>query len=112
MMDKKEFYKIHAEFCKTLLNPKRQEIVDVLRDREMTVNELRENTNFTQSNLSQHLSVLRTKGIVNSRREGTNIYYRVSNQKIIRAYDLISEAIMEELALQNKTMRKAFGYKK
>jgi len=111
-MEKKDFYKLHSEFCKTISNPKRQEILDVLREKESTVNELTEKTGISQSNLSQHLAILRSKGIVHARREGTNIYYSITNKKIIKAYDLISQVLMESLASQNKTVKDAMDHRK
>lgn len=104
MKNKKEFYALHSELCKTLSNPKRQEILDALRKKEMTVNELVESTGIAQSNLSQHLAVLRTKGIVSTRRERIYVYYSICNPKIIQAFDLISEVLRESLASQNKTV--------
>jgi ArsR family transcriptional regulator len=111
-MDKKDFYRLHADFCKSISNPKRQEILEALREKEMTVNELIEETKISQSNLSQHLSILRSKGIVQSRREGTNIYYSIANKKIIKAYDLVSQVLMESLASQNKAIKDAMNHKK
>jgi ArsR family transcriptional regulator, virulence genes transcriptional regulator len=96
-MDKK-FYCIHSELCKTLANPKRQEIMDSLREGEKTVNELVELTGIPQANLSQHLAILRNKGIMDTRRQGANIYYRISNPKIFQAFDLITEVMQEQQA--------------
>jgi ArsR family transcriptional regulator len=110
-MDKKDFYRLHADFCKSISNPKRQEILEALREKEKTVNELIEETKISQSNLSQHLSILRAKGIVQARREGTNIYYSISNKKIIKAYDLVSQVLMESLASQNKAIKDALNHK-
>lgn len=111
-MKKKDFYVLHSDVCKTLANPKRQEILDSLRKKEMTVNEIVEETGITQANLSQHLSILRNKGIVKKRREGLNVYYSLSNSKIIQAFDLISQLINESLASQTKTVKDAIGHKK
>jgi len=86
----------HAELCQTLASPVRLEILNLLRDGERRVNELAEQTELNQANVSQHLAVLRTKGIVATRREGTNVYYRVTNPKMIRACDLIREVLAEQ----------------
>lgn len=111
-MEKKDFYRLHAEFCKSISNPKRQEILESLRKKSKTVNELMHETNISQSNLSQHLAILRSKGIVNARREGTSIYYSIANKKIIMAYDLVSQALMESLEEQNKTIKDVLNQKK
>ena len=111
-MEKKEFYLLHSEVCKTLANPKRQEILDNLRQKNMTVNELVEKTGISQANLSQHLAIMRTKGIVTTRRKGINVYYSLSHPKIIKAFDLISEVLRDSLSTQSQTVKSAMGRKK
>ncbi|MBN1224206.1 MAG: winged helix-turn-helix transcriptional regulator [Candidatus Aminicenantes bacterium] len=110
-LKKKDFYTLHSNVCKTLANPKRQEILDSLRERELTVNQIVEKTGISQANLSQHLAIMRSKGIVKSRREGINVYYSLANTKIIEAFDLISQLINESLASQTKTVEDAIGKK-
>jgi len=111
-MEKKEFYLLHSEVCKTLANPKRQEILDNLRQKDMTVNELVKKTGISQANLSQHLAIMRTKGIVTTQRKGINVYYSLSNSKIIKAFDLISEVLRDSLSVQSRTVKSAMGGKK
>jgi len=110
-MNKNNFYNLHAEICKTISNPNRQAILDTLRDKEMSVTDLVNKTGISQANLSQHLAILRTKGVVNTRREGNNIYYSISNQKIIEAYDLISEVLQESFLSKQKTINDAMEIK-
>lgn len=50
-----------------------------------------------QANLSQHLSVMRLQGIVTARREGANVYYALSNPKIVKACDLMRQVLLEHL---------------
>src|SRR5574341_2160217 len=90
-MPDSQIYELHASICKTLANPKRLEVIDRLRDREQSVGELAEAMKISQANLSQHLAVMRQKGIVATRREGLNVYYRLSNPKIIKACDLMRQ---------------------
>jgi DNA-binding transcriptional ArsR family regulator len=111
-MKKKDFYSIHSDVCKTLANPKRQEILDNLREKEMTVNEIVGKTGISQANLSQHLAILRTKGIVTSRRDGINVYYSITDSKIIQAFDLISQVLNDSLISQTKTVKDAIKAKK
>lgn len=106
-MEKKDFYDLHSEICKTLSHPKRQEILDNLRKEEMSVSELAKETMISQANLSQHLAILRSKGIVKARRVGINVYYSITNTKIIQAFDLISEVLKEALLSQTETVKKA-----
>lgn len=106
-MKKKEFYILHSEICKTLSHPKRQEILDHLRDQELTVSELVKKTKIPQANLSQHLAFMRTKGVVKTRRQGVNIYYSLTSPKIIQAFDLISDTMKEFIYKQKKTLDSA-----
>ena len=106
-MTKSNFYNLHAEICKTISNPNRQAILDNLRDGEMSVTELVNKTGISQANLSQHLSILRSKGVVNTRRDGNNIYYSISNAKIIQAYDLLTEVLQDSYKVKQKAVRDA-----
>ena len=96
-MSDRNLYKLHASICHTLANPKRLEIIDELRVGELSVTELVEALEISQSNLSQHLSVMRQRGIVTTRREGLNVFYRLSNSKITQACDLMRQVLLENL---------------
>jgi ArsR family transcriptional regulator, virulence genes transcriptional regulator len=106
-MNKNDFYNLHADVCKTISNPNRQAILDMMRSGEITVTELVNKTGISQANLSQHLAILRSKGVVNTRRDGNNIYYSISNMKIIQAYDLISEVLQESFQSKHDTVVEA-----
>jgi len=96
-MSDQQLYELHASICQTLANPKRLEIIAQLRDGEKTVTGLMEAMQISQANLSQHLALMRQKGIVVARREGLNIFYRLSNPKIVRACDLMRQVLLENL---------------
>ncbi|MEK7447646.1 MAG: metalloregulator ArsR/SmtB family transcription factor [Patescibacteria group bacterium] len=89
-------FDLHADIFKVLANPKRLEIIHLIRDRELTVGELEEMLDMRQANLSQHLMILRENNLVQTRREGTYIYYSLTDSKILKASDLVREV------LQNK----------
>lgn len=81
-----------------------------MRDRELCVGDLSKLANVPQSNVSQHLAVLRSRRIVATRREGVTIYYSLANPKVIRAFDTITEVLLEELSHTeklSKDLRKA-----
>ncbi len=111
-MEKEDFYDLHADICKTISNPRRQAIIDTIRGDEMTVSALVKKTGISQANLSQHLAILRAKGVVHTRREGTNVFYSIANPKIIEAYDLISEVLRESIQSRNKTVTDVLNYNK
>jgi DNA-binding transcriptional ArsR family regulator len=109
MTDANEFYCLHSDLCKTLASEKRQRILDALRHGELTVTELQERTGIAQANLSQHLAVMRTKGVVLARRDGTHVGYSISNPKIIQAFDLMSEVMAEALGDRKDMVDEALG---
>jgi ArsR family transcriptional regulator len=100
--ESKELYKLHAEMCKVFSNPIRLEILNSLRDKEMSVTELVEKTKLSQANISQHLAIMKYKGIVISNRRGKNIYYKLTNPKIIQAFDIIKDVLIEKLKKDGK----------
>ena len=91
-------YELQAEITKTLANPIRLAILHSLRDEERTVNELTELLGITQSNLSQHLAVLRQRGIVKTRKQGANVFYKVFDPKINQACDIVHEVLIGQLS--------------
>lgn len=101
----RELYKIHAEMCKVFSNPVRLEILNLLRDKEMSVSELITETKLSQANISQHLSIMKSKGSVISNRVGKNIRYRLANPKIIKAFDIIRDILTERLKENGKLVK-------
>src|SRR5512135_1106682 len=100
----KALYEMQAEICKTLTNPKRIEILNTLKAEEKTVTELVTALGASKANVSQHLAVMRHKGILTSRRDGVNIYYRVSNPKVIEACSLMKEVLFEQHTVRKKAI--------
>jgi len=105
----KEIYMLHAEICKVFSNPTRLEILNLLRNKKMSVTELIHKTKLSQANISQHLSIMKSKGIVTSERNGKNIYYKLQNSKIIKAFDIIKEVLTERLEKNRKILVEGKG---
>ena len=80
-----------AHFLKVMSHPARLRILCALREGEQTVQNLEYYTGIRQTTLSQHLSLLKTRGVLASRRESTYSLYRFSNEKITGLFDLIKE---------------------
>ena len=93
----KILYEKHAEICKTLSNPKRLEILNLLRSGERSVNELVKFAKIPQSNISQHLLILRQNKIVTTKRKGKNIYYKLAYPEMIKACDIIRDILFKKL---------------
>jgi ArsR family transcriptional regulator len=90
-------FEIQAEICKTLAQPKRLMLVHELRTGEKSVGQLSSTLGISQPNVSQHLSILRKRGIATTRREGATIYYRLSSPRIGEACDLVHNFLTEQL---------------
>jgi ArsR family transcriptional regulator, virulence genes transcriptional regulator len=101
MKQSKILFELQAGVCKTLANAKRIEIINALKEGEKTVGELVDILGVPKANVSQHLAVMRNKGILNSRRDGVNIFYRIANPKVIQACRLMREVLTEQM--QEKT---------
>ncbi len=97
-----KIYELHADVCKIFSSPKRLEIINTLKDKEMSASELIDKIGLSKANLSQHMSILKLKGVIMSRREGVNIYYRITNPKIIQACHLMREVLLEQLQEKGK----------
>ena len=105
-LNDKRIFQLHAEICKTLSSPIRLEILTNLRDGKKSVNEIATLTGVRQATVSQHLAVLRQRGVVSTKREGINIYYEVSNPKITTACNLMREVLFENIAIMNQISTK------
>ena len=100
-------FKLQANVSKTLAHPLRLAILYCLKDGEKTVNEITEAVGASQSNVSQHLALMRQREIVETRKDGSNIYYRVVSPKIGQACDMVREVLLEQLN-KRKEIAKAY----
>lgn len=94
-----ELYALHASVCKGLADPKRLLIIDALRDGEQSVSDICDTLELPQANVSQHLAILREKGLVTTRREGQRVFYSLTSGKIIQAIDLLREVMADQLVV-------------
>lgn len=85
-----------AEVYKAFASPKRLRILDLLRNGERCVTEICEETGFPQPTVSSHLRKLWTRGIVATREDGVQTYYRVADDRIIDAIDTIHETTLDD----------------
>lgn len=90
-----KLFSIQEEIFKVLANQKRLEIIQLLDDRELSVTQMIDMLGLPQSNLSQHLSVLRQAKILNARRDGHVVNYRLADHRILRACDLIKDVLRD-----------------
>jgi DNA-binding transcriptional ArsR family regulator len=104
-------YAIKAAFFRTLGHPARVRILQILREGEQTVGALQAALDLDSGGTSQHLAALRKQGLVTSRREGTSVFYRVKDQRILELLELAkaiitagledNRALLDELAVED-----------
>jgi len=102
-----QIYELHASVCQILANPTRLKVLNALREQEIAVADLARRVGTSMPNLSQHLAILRQRGVVLTRREGATIYYRIANPKILRAFDIMREVLFEQIAEGRRLVRAA-----
>jgi DNA-binding transcriptional ArsR family regulator len=78
-----------ATVARALADPKRLCVLETLADGERSVSDLSRDVGCQIPNMSQHLAVLRSAGLVEARREGSTVFYRLADQRVIEAYRLI-----------------------
>ena len=93
----KDLFRRHADFCKVISHPTRLQIIDILHDGEMSVTDLATQLQVTVGNLSQHLNLMKQRRVLESRKEGNSVIYRLANPKMIKACCLIREILFEQM---------------
>lgn len=78
----KEIFRRNAEIYKLLANPIRLEILDILKDREASLEDLSETIGIRKPNTSQHLAILRYLRVVTVRKEGQRAFYKITDKRI------------------------------
>ena len=78
----KKIYQRNAEIYKLLANPIRLEILDILQDREVSLEELSDIIGIRKPNTSQHLAILRYLRVVTVRRQGQKAFYKLTDKRI------------------------------
>jgi DNA-binding transcriptional ArsR family regulator len=91
-------YALKAEFFRALGHPVRIRLLQVLRDGERTVGALQAELELDSSTASQQLTALRKQGLVESRRDGTSVYYRVKDRRTLELLELAKRIISANLA--------------
>lgn len=76
---------------KAMSHPLRLKILCTLGDREVNVQDIVEHVGTSQSNISQHLAILRDKGILSCRKDANRVYYRVGDARTLRLIGMMRE---------------------
>jgi len=114
-MDKREFknkvYNLFSEMVKSLANPHRLEIIDLLAQSDRTVEEIAFETEMSVANASQHLQVLKSSNLVEARREGNYIRYSLADKTIYKSWYNLREIGFDRLAEIEKLIKDYRGKK-
>ncbi len=100
-----EIFEIHAAYCRALASPKRLAILACLDRREMSVGELADACSAPLSTISRHLSVMKDKHLVIARQEGTRVYYRPADSRIVAACSLIRTVLIDGMKKRGELIR-------
>ena len=95
-------FELQANICKCLSHPKRLEVLCELKSGEKSFAELQEATGLSKANLSQHLAVMRERGVIDARREGQHMHFSVGNPKITQACQLMHQVLCEQIEAQQR----------
>jgi len=95
-----------AERFKALGEPMRLRLLQALRHGECPVGELAERTGGGQANVSKHLQVLYQQGYVDRRKEGTTIWYRITDPQVFKMCELVCGGLEEELERKRRLLRR------
>ena len=99
-----ELLDIIAARFKALGEPVRLQILNVLRDGEMTVTELVEETGLGQANVSKHLQLLHGMGFVTRRKDGLYVYYGLADKDVFRLCDIMCGRLDAESTARRKVL--------
>ena len=97
-------FEIQAEFCKAMGSTIRLQLVHVLRERPLTVTEICHETNLPQGTVSRQLSVLRSVGVVISRKLDNTKVYQITDEKIADVCDLVRSILVEQIHKRSKVI--------
>lgn len=95
---KNRLYSEFARIGKAVASPQRLEFLDLLAQREWTVEGLANETGQSIANASAHLKVFRTANLVESRRDGSYVYYRLADENVVRLWQAIRDIGESRLA--------------
>lgn len=100
------FYEQYALMCKTIVNPIRLKIIELIGNEKMNVTELRSKIDISMSNLSNHLSALHRVGVLNREKKGNHVYYFLTESALLSVLSKMRDVI-RSIASQRDRMIKS-----
>lgn len=101
-----------TSMCKALNDPKRLMLLYALRDEPQTVGDLCRVLGTAQSNTSQHLGLLRDRGLVSTERRGNTVLYSLRHPRILDAVDILRDVMSDEVERQQELRSPAASLEK
>ena len=93
-----------ADRLKVLAEPARLEILDCLRERERTVSEIVQRTGLGQANVSKHLQILHTHGLVSRRKDGQFVHYGLADRRVFELCALVCDSLDDAVASRRQLL--------
>jgi ArsR family transcriptional regulator, virulence genes transcriptional regulator len=92
-----QLYRLQADLCQALADPTRLKLLTLLGERPRAVKDLVEATGERQAKISQHLAIMRQRGIVHTQRVGTEVHYSLADPRILEACHITREVLLQQL---------------
>ena len=99
-------FQLSANIFKALAHPIRIKIITLLKGGEQCVCEILPQIESEQSNTSQHLAVLRNQGIVDSKKEGSMVVYRIKSPEVLQMIELAEQIIVKQIEETRLSLKK------
>ncbi len=99
-----KLFALHAEVCRALGHPVRLKIVYLLGEAQRSPGELAGMLGLSAANVSQHLAVLRSVGVVEAQRQGTRLLYQLASPEVARACELMRQVLLDRLERETRVL--------
>ena len=100
----RSIFDIQAEFCRAMGNATRLQILHILREQSMSVSEIMEALEISQSMASRQLSVLRSVGVVSGERDGNVMRYQLTDDTIGEVCDLVRKVLTDQVEKKSNAL--------
>ena len=97
LIERDEHIERAARALKSISHPLRLKILCVLGDQEVSVQEIVDQVGTSQSNISQHLAILRDKDVLRTRKDANRVYYRVSDPRTLKLIAMMRDVFCDNL---------------
>jgi len=91
LIDRDEDIQLAAQAIKAIAHPLRLKILCVLGDQEISVQDIVEQVGTSQSNISQHLAILRDKGVLATRKDANRVFYRIGDLRTLKLVGMMRD---------------------